>query len=65
MSKETCTGCGYYRKIGAGGRDRGCHYCHDTGNPRNCPAENCNKKITRKSMFRTLFNNNISHMEEI
>jgi len=44
---KNCKGCIYYRKIGVlNGYIYGCHYCVDTGNLRECPSNNCNKKDT-------------------
>lgn len=44
MSRATCNGCKHYRKIGKGDENRGCHYCYDTGERRDCSAEACTQK---------------------
>lgn len=36
MARKSCKGCIHARQ-------KGCNYILDTGMPRNCPAENCNK----------------------
>lgn len=48
-ARKSCRGCVYRRPIG-GGKDnyKVCHYLHDTGKPRGCPADHCNKKTVRR-----------------
>ena len=41
---ESCKGCVYWRNIG--GDIRVCHYMLDTGEKRESPAANCNKRKT-------------------
>ncbi|MCD7730293.1 MAG: helix-turn-helix domain-containing protein [Oscillospiraceae bacterium] len=48
--RASCKGCIYHRSLSGtehGGCGKGCHYALDTGELRECPAENCNKKILR------------------
>ena len=43
-----CKGCRYYRKLGnVDAPLKACHYCYDTGTPRGCPPEECDKKEMR------------------
>ena len=44
--KKRCRGCVYRRPIGNLGSYQACHYMHDTGEPRGCPPEKCDKKKT-------------------
>lgn len=54
MQRKSCEGCMYYRPLNnAKGGAPGCHYCHDTGNPRGCPVEGCIRKIHGKADGRT------------
>lgn len=39
-----CTGCYYYRYIGAGSREKCCHFCIVTGEVRGISAKECYKK---------------------
>lgn len=40
-----CKGCKYYRKLGnVDAPLKACHYCYDTGMPRGCPPEKCDKR---------------------
>lgn len=40
-----CKGCRYYRKLGnVDAPLKACHYCYDTGTPRGCPPEECDKR---------------------
>lgn len=44
--RKRCDGCIYRRPIGPLGTLAVCHYMYDTGNPRGCPPEKCDKKKT-------------------
>ena len=45
-----CKGCKYRRVVHHGGDSATmCHYCYDTGEPRGCPASQCNKYARRDS----------------
>lgn len=47
--RASCRGCIYRRGIGSrGDRYSVCHYCYDTGLPRGCPPENCDKKRRKR-----------------
>lgn len=47
--RKSCSGCIYRRGIGAlGSKYTVCHYLLDTGKPRGCPAERCDKKRIRR-----------------
>ena len=51
---KTCKGCVYYRPLSES-NNRGkpyCNYILDTGEPRGCPAENCEKKITMEEYMK-------------
>ena len=51
---KTCVGCAYYRPLSES-NNRGkpyCNYILDTGEPRGCPAENCEKKITMEEYMK-------------
>ena len=42
---ECCDGCKYYRSLSnMGVYLKACHYCYDTGAPRGCPLEECDKR---------------------
>lgn len=45
---KSCKGCYYWRPSASYSKKtlKICHYMLDTGEPRNCPAEKCNKKET-------------------
>ncbi|WMJ23477.1 hypothetical protein RBG61_02065 [Paludicola sp. MB14-C6] len=45
--RKTCVGCYYYRYISRSTLLWGCHYCLDTGEPRGCDSENCDKKLLK------------------
>lgn len=47
MKRASCKGCIHHRNI-SGVVGYGCHYCIDTGELRGCPADKCNKKMTRR-----------------
>lgn len=43
--RESCNECIYRRALSRSGpKYMTCHYCYDTGKPRNCPADHCDKK---------------------
>lgn len=47
MNRKSCEGCIYYRELYTSGcwtPPRICNYCYDTGEPRGCPPEICDKK---------------------
>lgn len=47
--RASCQSCIYRRGIGAlGSKYTVCHYLLDTGKPRGCPAERCDKKRIRR-----------------
>ena len=53
---KTCKGCVYYRPLSES-NNRGkpyCNYILDTGEPRDCPAENCDKKLTKEEAMKKL-----------
>ncbi len=37
MNRIECEGCTYYGIVCPNDNIKGCHYCFDTGNPRECP----------------------------
>lgn len=43
-----CQGCKYYRPLHHDSKMYICHYLLDTGNPKNCRVENCDKRDARK-----------------
>jgi len=49
-ARKTCKGCVYLKPLGGMGRtnEQGCHYCYITGNPRGCPADQCDKYEGRR-----------------
>ena len=50
---DTCRGCVYYRSLSESSRGKPyCNYILDTGEPRGCPAENCEKKITMEEYMK-------------
>lgn len=42
--RASCEGCIYRRWLSGNRPYTACHYCYDTGTPRGCPADRCNKK---------------------
>ena len=51
---KTCKGCVYYRPLSES-NNRGkpyCNYILDTGEPRGCPTENCDKKISMEEYMK-------------
>lgn len=45
---KPCAGCAHYRsETGSRGGKEICHYILDTGEPRGCPPEECDKRITQ------------------
>ena len=54
MRRESCEGCIYHRSLSDCSKGvPGCHYCLDTGNPRGCPIDKCDKKELGKCDART------------
>ena len=53
---KTCKGCVYYRSLSENGPNLQpyCNYLLDTGEPRDCPAENCDKKLTLEEAMKKL-----------
>lgn len=52
---KTCKGCVYYRPLSESSRGKPyCNYILDTGEPRRCPAENCDKKLTLEEAMKKL-----------
>lgn len=41
--RKSCRGCVYHRRIGNVGSYKVCHYLIDTGEPRGCPPDKCEK----------------------
>lgn len=45
---KPCAGCAHYRsETGSRGGKEICHYILDTGEPRGCPPEECDKRVTQ------------------
>lgn len=45
---KPCKGCAHYRSsTGSRGGEEICHYILDTGEPRGCPPERCDKRATQ------------------
>ena len=53
---DTCRGCVYYRPLSGGEPTLCCHYALDNERLRDCPAENCNKKLTLEEAMKRLTN---------
>ncbi len=53
---KTCNGCVYYRSLSENSPNlqHYCNYLLDTGEPRRCPAENCDKKLTLEEAMKKL-----------
>ena len=52
---DTCRGCVYYRSLSESSRGKPyCNYLLDTGNTRDCPAESCDKKLTKEEAMKKL-----------
>ena len=53
---KTCRGCVYYRSLSENSPNLQpyCNYLLDTGEPRGCPAKNCNKKISMEEYMKRL-----------
>ena len=53
---DTCKGCVYYRSLSENSPNlqHYCNYLLDTGEPRRCPAENCEKKLTLEEAMKKL-----------
>lgn len=55
---KTCKGCAHYRSLSES-NNRGkpyCNYILDTGEPRGCPAENCEKKTSLEEYMKKITN---------
>lgn len=53
---DTCRGCIYFRSLSENNPNMK-HYCNyllDTGNTRDCPAESCDKKLTKEEAMKKL-----------
>ena len=53
---DKCKGCIYFRSLSENSPNMK-HYCNyllDTGNTRDCPAENCDKKLTKEEAMKKL-----------
>ena len=53
---DTCRGCIYFRSLSEN-KPNLKHYCNyllDTGNTRDCPAESCDKKLTKEEIMKKL-----------
>ena len=53
---DTCRGCVYFRSLSENNPNMK-HYCNyllDTGNTRDCPAESCDKKLTKEEAMKKL-----------
>ena len=51
---KTCKGCVYYRPLSGGEPTLCCHYALDNERLRDCPAENCEKKLTKEEAMKKL-----------
>ena len=51
---KTCNGCVYYRPLSGGEPTLCCHYALDNDRLRDCPAENCEKKLTLEEAMKKL-----------
>ena len=51
---KTCKGCVYYRPLSGGEPTLCCHYALDNERLRDCPAENCEKKLTLEEAMKKL-----------
>ena len=53
---DICKGCVYYRSLSENSPNLQpyCNYLLDTGEPRGCPAKNCNKKISMEEYMKRL-----------
>lgn len=53
---DTCRGCVYYRSLSENSPNlqHYCNYLLDTGKPRRCPAESCDKKLTKEEAMKKL-----------
>ena len=51
---DTCKGCVYYRPLSGGEPTLCCHYALDNERLRDCPAENCKKKLTLEEAMKKL-----------
>ena len=53
---DTCRGCVYYRSLSENSPNLQpyCNYLLDTGEPRHCPVENCQKKLTLEEAMKKL-----------
>lgn len=55
VKPKPCAGCAHYRSsTGSRGGEEICHYILDTGEPRGCPPERCNKRETQAPQNRGL-----------
>ena len=50
--RSSCRGCLYRRPLGSNSSYTVCHYLIDTGKPRGCPVDRCDKKVMRKRVRR-------------
>ena len=53
---DTCRGCIYFRSLSENNPNlkHYCNYLLDTGNTRDCPAESCDKKLTKEEAMKKL-----------
>ena len=51
---DICKGCVYYRPLSGGEPTLCCHYALDNERLRDCPAENCKKKLTLEEAMKRL-----------
>ena len=53
---DTCRGCIYFRSLSENSPNlkHYCNYLLDTGNTRDCPAESCDKKLTKEEVMKKL-----------
>ena len=53
---KSCKGCVYYRSLSENSPylQHYCNYLLDTGEPRRCPGENCDKKLTKEEATKKL-----------
>ena len=53
---DKCKGCVYFRSLSENhpNMKHYCNYLLDTGNTRDCPAESCDKKLTKEEAMKKL-----------
>ena len=69
MNRKECEGCRYYRVLYTAGNwtpPKVCNFCHDTGEPRGCPAgKDCKRytpgKVGRMEQLPVVWRRNHDH----